>query len=129
MHRRAIRLAPPGTESVIPSAILPWRFFGYLRHADGVELFTFHAMRGSIGRHDVRQTFDSRYASWLNQAAEYRLMRELSPGYHAVEIATHKGIVKITCRDLRIRNFGGEFGRLELTFTSDGRLLQKEFHV
>jgi membrane-bound metal-dependent hydrolase YbcI (DUF457 family) len=128
VHRRAVRLAPAGTLSMIPSAIVPWRFFACRTQADIVQVFEFSAIHGTTTIPKSWQTYDIKYEGWLTHVVEYRLMRELSPGYHAVEVAEDQETTKIVCRDLRIRNFGGKFGRLELAFTSDGKIVGKMFY-
>jgi membrane-bound metal-dependent hydrolase YbcI (DUF457 family) len=129
VHRRAACLAPAGTQCVIPSAIIPWRFLAYRAQADVVQVFELSAIHGATTMPKNWQTFDSKYESWLNQVTEYRLMRELSSGYHAVEVAERDDKTEIFCRDLRIRNFGGSFGQLELTFAADGKVVGRKFRV
>ena len=129
VHRRAACLAPTGTLSMIPSAVVPWRFFTCRAHAEGLQVFELSAIRGATTTPTSWQTVDSKYANWLNQVVEYRLMRELSPGYRAIEVTEAEDATKIICQDLRIRNFGGSFGRLELTFATDGTVVGKRFHV
>jgi membrane-bound metal-dependent hydrolase YbcI (DUF457 family) len=129
VHRHAACLAPAGTLSMIPSAIVPWRFFTCQTQADVVQVFELSAIRGASTTPKSWQTFDSKYENWLNQVVEYRLMRELSRGYRAVEVTEDGNRTEVICRDLRIRNFGGSFGRLELTFAADGKVVGKKFYV
>jgi membrane-bound metal-dependent hydrolase YbcI (DUF457 family) len=129
LYRRAIHLAPPGTRSLIPSAMIPWRFLGYSLHGEVARLFALSISCGVIRDLVTQQTFDSKYESLLNGVVEYKLMRELSPGYCTVEATEHDGTIELVCRDLRIRNFGGHFGRLDLTFGVNGKVERKVFHV
>ncbi len=129
VHRRAACLAPAGMLSMIPSAVAPRRFLACREQAEVVQIFELSAIRGETTIPTSWQTFDSKYVNWLNQVIEYRLMCELSPGYRAVEVANDGDTTEIICRDLRIRNFGGSFGGLELTFAGDGNVVGKRFHV
>lgn len=129
VRRRAARLVPAGVLSMIPSAIVPWHFFACREQADSIQVFELSAMDGRTTLPTTWPTFDAAYVDWLNPVVEYRLMRELSPGYRAVEATVAEGTTAIVCRDLRIRNFGGSFGQLELTFAADGRLVGRKFHV
>ncbi|HZZ71146.1 MAG TPA: metal-dependent hydrolase [Pirellulales bacterium] len=129
IHRRAARLAPPATRSLIPSALLPWCFFGLSTTDDCAEVFALDAIAGAVTPAATYRLFDSPYSTWLNCVHEYGLMRSLSKGYFAVEATESSETIAIVCRDLRIRNFGGVFGRLELTFDRAGKLLGKVFHV
>jgi membrane-bound metal-dependent hydrolase YbcI (DUF457 family) len=128
-RRRAWRLRPEGTRSLTPTAAVPWRFFGYTLIDGRATLFELSALSGTV-RNELRcETFDRRYQGWLDGLVEYGLMRELSPGYHAVKATRHDGKTTLVCRDLRIRNFGGRFGMLEVTFDGHGKPESKVFHV
>ena len=118
LRRRALRRCPPGTLALLPSALWPWRWFGFSREGDRVHLFR---LNGGIAEEaDVTVLDDSDVAA----VPEFRIMRELSCGYHVVE----RDGDRVSCRDLRRRNFGGRFGRLELRLEPSG-LRVVEFHV
>ena len=129
VYRHAAHLAPAGVLSMIPSAIAPWRFFACQEHAGVVQVFELGALGGATTIPKSWQTFDSEYVTWLNSVVEYRLMRELSRGYRAIEVTKNGDTTAIVCQDLRIRNFGGSFGRLELEFAADGKVVGSKFHV
>lgn len=129
LHRRAVRMAPDSTRSLIPSAVIPWRFFGFAAQGDGVCLFELNAIHGAITKRATRKTFDSKYELRLNRVVEYRMMRELSSGYCTVEASEQNRTTKLVCRDLRTRNFGGQFGQLELSLDADGKVERKVLHV
>lgn len=129
LHWRAGGLAPPDTLSLIPAATIPWRFFGCAMHDDVANLFNLSLFKGEPEDLVACPTFDSKFENLLKGITEYRLMRELSPGYCTVEATEHHAKTQLVCRDLRIRNFGGRFGLLDLTFDAQGRLERKIFHV
>jgi membrane-bound metal-dependent hydrolase YbcI (DUF457 family) len=129
LHRRAVGFLPAELGRVIPSAMVPWRFLGYARAGDKVQLFEIEAIGGKRKDLGELRIFDAQYRSLLNDVVEYNLMKKLSAGYFAVNMVEDEGKMKLECRDLRIRNFGGEFGRLELWFDACGKLERKRFHV
>lgn len=129
LRRHASTLCPEGTGSLIPSALLPWRFFGYARRDGLGRLFQLDALSGRIERESVHEILDSRVARHLEGCVEFQLMRELSPAYHVTHVSEEDGQLRIRCQDLRTRNFGGTFGSLELTFRSTGALESKVFHA
>lgn len=129
LARRVKRQAPADAECLIPSALVPWRFHGYIIIGQRAKLCRFNAITGRRSPEGECSILDEGYASRLSAVPEYRLMRLLSPGYHVVSADRDgKGVI-LTCRDLRTRNFGGRFGMLEVTLSPDGRVERTVFHV
>lgn len=129
IRHRAGRLQPQGTRTLVPSALVPWRFYGYALVEGRPRVFELNAIRGAVRDQGEYDVFDGQYAHWLANVPEDRRMRELSPGYHVVAARKHDGKTTLVCRDLRTRNFGGKFGMLEITFDSAGQVEAKVFHV
>lgn len=129
LRRRAGRAAPAGTNSLVPSALWPWRFHGYVESNGKAMLFRLNALTGVTTTGPISSTPDVCFVEWLEGIDEYRLMRSLSAGYRLVEAREHGDDVTLVCCDLRTRNFGGRFGRLEVVFDTSGRLKRKVFHV
>ncbi len=120
LRRRAGRLAPEGTVSLLPTAFVPWKFIG-ARPLDGeVHLFDLSALDGSLSQESLQKVHDSSYASLLEAIPKYQAMRSLSPLYHVVEVREDETHVTVTCRDLRTRNFGTRFGELMVTLGRGG---------
>ena len=120
LRRRAARLAPVGTVSLLPTAVVPWKFIG-ARPLDGkVHLFDLSALDGRLSRERLPKIHDSSYASLLEAIPEYQAMRALSPLYHVVEVREDESDVTLTCRDLRTRNFSTRFGELRVTLGKSG---------
>lgn len=139
LRRYGLKLSPPGTISLIPSALLPWQFFGCIDDGKHAAVFKLNLFDRKPEVEEI-PIFDHEYADILEQLAEYRLMRELVPTYHVTQVEEEGGqrsedggqstgsFVKLTCRDLRTRNFGGKFGTLELTI-GNGEIGGVVFHV
>ncbi len=65
LRRRAGRLAPEGTVSLLPTAFIPWKFIG-ARPLDGeVHLFDSSAVRGRLSRETLQKIHDGPYATIL----------------------------------------------------------------
>ncbi len=118
LRARALRCCPPETLALLPSALLPWRWFGCARDGDAVRLFR---VEGGVHDEGTVPILDS---ADVEEIPEFRSMRRLSNAYHVVE---RTGDL-IVCRDLRTRNFGARFGTLSLRNT-DGRLSVERFDV
>jgi len=67
----------------------------------------------------------------VERLPEFRIMRALSPAYHAIheEPEPDGRGRRILCRDLRTRNFKTTFGDLEATVPPDGEARAKKLHV
>jgi hypothetical protein len=129
LHRRAWALAPQGTETLIPSALWPWRYLGTRRQEQQVELFQLDALNGRTTQQGCVPVFDEGFGSLLESIPEYRTMRGLSAAYHVVDVTTGSDETTLVCRDLRIRNFNAGFGQLDVRVQPDGTIADVDFHV
>ena len=129
LHRRAKRLSPTGTVSLVPSALLPWEFLGTAEEGAVVRLFRLDARTGEVTDDGGQEILDDAWSPVLEQRPEYRLMRSLSPAYHVVEAAARPDGTELLCKDLRTRNFGGRFGELRVLVAPDGAVLRTDFNV
>lgn len=128
LRRRALGLAPPGTHSLLPSALVPWEFLGCAREADAARTFRISALTGAL-RDDRRvPVLDGRYADALGAVPEFAVMRSLSPGYHVVDAREEGARTLVVCRDLRTRNFATRFGGLDVVLAG-GQVEAVTFHV
>jgi membrane-bound metal-dependent hydrolase YbcI (DUF457 family) len=130
LRRRAGRLAPEGTLSVMPGALWPHRFLGCAREGDEVSLFELDVRDGSVSDTSRHPILDEPWLDRLEELPEWRTMRGLSPAYHVVEVRRGPhGDTELVCRDLRTRNFGTHFGQLDLRVDDDDTLHIEKFHV
>ena len=83
LRHRAGRFCPQA-KSLVPSALVPWRFFGAERRDQTISLFRINALTGSRSEVGGVPVLDDSFAAALNGVPEFRLMRELSPEYHVV---------------------------------------------
>jgi membrane-bound metal-dependent hydrolase YbcI (DUF457 family) len=129
LYSRAMRYSPSRTVSLIPSALVPWRYFGCARSDNRVRTFRLNALTGVMDQDRENQILDARYGPWLVGMPEFQIMRELSPVYHVIDAFPHGDEICLTCRDLRVRNFGGRFGELMVVVDSNGQILRRRFNV
>ncbi|HEX7901732.1 MAG TPA: metal-dependent hydrolase [Planctomycetota bacterium] len=128
-RRRAARLGPPGALALLPSALIPWEYFGCAREGDVLRTWRISALSGALK--DDRRTaiLDGLWLDKIRDVPEVRLMRELSPAYHVTEAVDEPSGTRLTCRDLRTRNFGARFGEIRLRVRTEGAVEDVEFHV
>lgn len=128
LRRSAWSRAPVGTVSLIPTSIWPWLYLGCSRHGDVVRTFELDLFRGVRHAHDC-EVLDHRYAATLDNLAEFQAMRALSPLYHAVEEERRGQLVRVKCKDLRIRNLRTRFGELLVDIDASGAARVVGFRV
>jgi membrane-bound metal-dependent hydrolase YbcI (DUF457 family) len=119
----------PDAISLIPSALLPWRFFGVANRDNYVRLFQINAITSQRKGIAEQEILDAVYAEVLDDIPEFKLMRKLSPAYHIVSARPTEAGTLLLCRDLRTRNFKTTFGDLELLLSSDKHVNCLKFHV
>lgn len=127
LRRRAARHGPPGTLSLVPSALVSWRFLGCARVGEEVTTFRLNAVTGELGDERRHAVQDGRVGALLAELPEFRVMRDLSPAYHVVDSVADDEGTSVVCRDLRTRNFGGRFGMLSVRLDRDGRIVRSHF--
>ena len=132
MRRIAMRRAPPGTMSLLPSALWPWHYLGAVREGDAIRIFDVNLLRPGISNEQRVPILDAPFAGTLDRVPEVATMRHLSPAYHVVRtepLADGSG-TKLFCRDLRLRNFEWvAFGAIDLEVGRDGAPRNVVFHV
>ncbi|MGE0711782.1 MAG: metal-dependent hydrolase [Planctomycetota bacterium] len=133
LRRRAGELAPAGTLSLLPSALVPWWFLGVAREGSEARLFRLDARDGRLsGEERVpvldEELLDEEYAA-VAELRAFQTMRALSPAYHVVEARREAEGTRLRCRDLRTRNFATRFGELEVMIDARGAAHEVAFHV
>jgi membrane-bound metal-dependent hydrolase YbcI (DUF457 family) len=128
LRRRAARRGPSKPLALLPSALVPWAYFGCAREGDVLRVWRVNAFTGALAGERRVPILDGPYLASLDRVPEWRLMRELSPAYHVVEAVEEPDGVRLLCKDLRTRNFGARFGELRLTLAGDVAK-DVDFHV
>jgi hypothetical protein len=127
--RRRAGAVCSGSKSLVPSALVPWRFFGTKGHERSISLLRVNAITGACSTISEIPILDDTFLSALNQVPEFRLMKEISPEYHVVQAASENEETRLLCRDLRMRNFDTRFGDLEVWLDSSRQVLRSRFHA
>ncbi len=128
LRRRAGAFCPD-SKSLVPSALVPWRFYGTLRQPHSILFFRVNAITGACSTIGKVPVLDDAFAPTLEEVPEFRLMREVSPEYHVVEASSESGGVRLLCRDMRMRNFGTRFGDLEVWLDASRQVAKSRFYV
>ena len=118
-----------GAGSLVPSALVPWRFYGAEVSRDSVTLFHVNAIYGNRQILERQPLFDARYLPALEASPDFRAMRQLSAAYHVIRAEQEGETTYLLCRDLRIRNFGTRFGDLEVWLDKHHQIIRSKFHA
>jgi membrane-bound metal-dependent hydrolase YbcI (DUF457 family) len=119
----------PDAKSLVPSALVPWRFFGTERQTDEIRLFRVSVITGAQFPVALVQVFDKSFEDLLQNLPEFRVMRELSSEYHVVGASSEGQGTLLLCRDMRMRNFGTRFGDLEVWLSPNRQIIKTRFHA
>jgi membrane-bound metal-dependent hydrolase YbcI (DUF457 family) len=128
LRRRAGRFCPQAS-SLVPSALVPWRFFGTDRKPGAITLFRVNALTGAQSPVVQVPLLDHSFVRVLDALPEFRLMREVSPEYHIVGASADGPETHLLCRDMRMRNFGTRFGDLEVWLDARSQIIRSRFYV
>lgn len=129
LRRRALAASPPGTHSLLPSALVPWLFLGCARQGDRARTFRINALDGAVGNVREHALLDAQFAEALAALPEFAVMRGLSPGFHVLATEKQGANTVVHCRDLRTRNFATRFGSLDVILNPSGAVESLTFHV
>jgi Predicted membrane-bound metal-dependent hydrolases len=135
-HIRAKKLLIGRRFVLIPSALLPWQYYGAVEYEGKVTPLKLNALTKKSLFYEPITTLDVAFSGLLAAQPEYRTMHKLLPMYRAVDLKQDGHRLTLTCRELAIRNFGGRFGTLELTVDMEAmdengvpQTIKKVFHV
>ncbi len=128
LRRRAAKFFP-GATSLVPSALVPWRFFATERKPGSIARFRVNALTGARAPLAEASVLDESFAGLLAVLPEFRLMREVSPEYHVVHAAPDGSGTLLLCRDMRLRNFGTRFGDLEVWLDAKQEIVRTRFYA
>jgi membrane-bound metal-dependent hydrolase YbcI (DUF457 family) len=119
----------PVAKSLVPSALVPWRFFATERHQNTILFFAVNAITGARSTAGEVPILDEDFAAVLDSLPEFRLMRQVSPEYHVVSASAEGAGMRLLCRDMRMRNFGTRFGDLEIWLDSRRQVTRSRFYA
>ncbi|WP_372364699.1 metal-dependent hydrolase [Candidatus Uabimicrobium sp. HlEnr_7] len=124
MRNMAQRIAPQNTLSLIPSALKPWLYFGSLYNVTHITTFKLSILSKTIFEEQQIAILDEKYPQITN-CEDFKTMQSLSPLYHVVEEKENV----VVSRDLRIRNFNTNFGRLDITLSEEKQIVKTFLNV
>jgi membrane-bound metal-dependent hydrolase YbcI (DUF457 family) len=127
--RRRAGMFCPGSKSLVPSALVPWRFYGTKREQLDILRFRVSAFTGVQTQVARVRLLDDSFAGLLETLPEFRLMRGVSSEYHVISAPADGQGTCLLCRDMRMRNFGTRFGDLEVWLDANRHVTRTRFYA
>ncbi|BBM87845.1 metal-dependent hydrolase [Candidatus Uabimicrobium amorphum] len=123
-RKMAQKYAPANTLSLIPSAFIPWIYFGSLQDEKEVTTFKLSLLSKKVYDKKCIKIYDCDFPQIVAHR-DFQVMHSLSPLYHVVEVVDNM----IICRDLRTRNFNTNFGRLDVVVDQEKNIVKTTLNV
>lgn len=118
-----------GADFAIPSALNPFGFFIFTRRDGQLRTAQFNALTGRMTQERVRPEMASEVAGLTGQSEVFRDLQSSLRGLYVTRIDGGTSGTTLVAEDLVVRNFGGRFGRTELRFDPQGRLIHEMAHI
>jgi len=109
----------------IPSALNPFGFFLFTQRNGELHTAQFNALTGRMTQERMLPDTAPEIAGLTRQSSVYRDMQFILRGLQVTRTDAGPSGTTVVAEDLVVRNFGGRFGRTELRFDSQGRLIHE----
>lgn len=118
-----------GADYVIPSAFNPFGFLVFSNRKGQLETSAYNALTGTISNEHSLPDVDPDVSKLARSSEVFCDMQTILRGLRITGAERDLGGITITAQDLAVRNFGGKFGRTELRFDTDGKLVNEMAHI
>lgn len=118
-----------GVDFAIPTAFSPFNFLLFSKRNGQIETATYNALTGKLSTKSEIPEATSEIKELARGSSVFRDMQTILRGLEITRIETTPDGTTIIAQDLAIRNFGGKFGRTELRFDNDGKLVYELAHI
>jgi membrane-bound metal-dependent hydrolase YbcI (DUF457 family) len=118
-----------GADFAIPSALNPFGFFLFTRRDGQLRTAQFNALSGRTAEERVLPETGPEIAALTGHSGVFCDMQSILRGLHVTRADVGPAGTAMVAEDLVVRNFGGRFGRTELCFDPQGRLIHEMAHI
>jgi membrane-bound metal-dependent hydrolase YbcI (DUF457 family) len=118
-----------GVDFAIPSAFNPFGFLVFSKRDGRLETAAYNAFTGTLSAKGELPAATPETAELAQKSGLFRDMQSILRGLQITRIERDALGTTVIAQDLAVRNFGGKFGRTELRFDPDGRLVDEMAHI
>ncbi len=118
-----------GVDFAIPSAFNPFGFLVFSKRDGRMQTAAYNALTGTLSAQSELPVATPEIMELAQKSGVFRDMQSVLRNLqitHAEHDATGTTVI---AQDLAVRNFGGKFGRTELRFDADGRVVDEMAHI
>lgn len=113
----------------IPSAANPFAFFLFSCRDGWLRTAKYDALHGYLTCEHMQREASTEVQAMAEQSTVFREMRMILRSLQITRVDETPVGITMTAEDLAVRNFGGKFGRTELTFDTEGRVVHEVAHI
>lgn len=118
-----------GADFAIPSALNPFGFFLFTQRDGQLRTAHFNVLTGRMAQERVLSEVAPEVAGLSGQSGMFLDMQAILRGLRITSAEVNPAGITIVAEDLVVRNFGGRFGRTELRFDTQGKLIDEMAHI
>ena len=118
-----------GVDFAIPSAFNPFAFLVFTRRDGQLKTAAYDALTGRLSKQAERPEAAPETIELARQSGVFCDMQSILRGLQITRAERDAAGTTVIAQDLAIRNFGGKFGRTELRFDANGRLVHEMAHI
>ena len=118
-----------GVDFAIPSAFNPFGFLVFSKRDGQLKTAEYNALSGQLTAQGELPEASAEATSLAQKSGVFRDMQSILRGLQITRVEHDVDGTTLIAQDLAIRNFGGKFGRTELRFDRDGRLVDEMAHI
>jgi inner membrane protein len=127
LHRHVVEDLKP--LYAIPSSLNPFEFYVLENSGDNLVGYLYNAFRKTIRKKRRYPPVPEEYIDMASRSPVFRDMHHILRELHITDVSRNEAGTMIQARDIAVRNFRGRFGRTELEFDKDGRLVHEVANI
>lgn len=118
-----------GVDFAVPTAFNPFGFLLFSKRNDKLKTATYNALTGNLSEEGELPEAAPEVSELARKSVVFRDMQAILRGLQITRAESSPEGTTVIAQDLAIRNFGGKFGRTELRFDTDGKLVHEMAHI
>lgn len=113
----------------IPSSFNPFAFLLFSKRNGSLRTVAYNALSGNVSDERLLAEVAPEALQLASKSGVFRDLKSILRGLEVIGVERDVAGITVIAQDLAIRNFGGKFGRTELRFDLEGRLVSEVAHI